>query len=70
MPADATTGEWRTRRAVYSVVVSSGLSVIALLSFVLQMTNKKTTLVDFSEYSVKSKLLRVHTFSAIGGWKV
>lgn len=50
LPVDPVTGEWRTLRAVYSVMVSTGLSVLAVLTLLFQRTKEHNTLEDYGEY--------------------
>ncbi|KAE8741585.1 Gustatory receptor 41, partial [Frankliniella occidentalis] len=46
MPANSLTGSWSSQRAAYSVGVSAGLTVLAVLSAVRQFSREKVSIVD------------------------
>lgn len=49
LPVDAMTGSWSRLRAAYAIAINVGLSMLAILSTVLQLTRpKRPSLVDFS----------------------
>ncbi|KAK3927242.1 Gustatory receptor for sugar taste 64f [Frankliniella fusca] len=61
MPADLLTGSWSAPRAAYSATVSTGLTILAVLSVVFKLSQKNVTLLDVM-------VIMFYGLSAIASW--